>query len=88
MEEGFCNSCSRVTGYKREIGIGTLFAVFLTFGFWLLLIPLYPKRCKICGNQKTIERTEEEISVMIKNGVSNCNPLLVQPCSLNHKLMI
>jgi hypothetical protein len=25
------------------------FAVFLTGGFWLLAIPLYPKRCIVCG---------------------------------------
>jgi len=43
-----CVACQREVAWKRKIGVGTLLLVLMTFGFWLLLIPLYPKRCPIC----------------------------------------
>jgi hypothetical protein len=45
----FCPNCQKLTGYKRSLGFGTFFAVVLTAGLWLLAIPLYPKRCAVCG---------------------------------------
>jgi len=45
----FCRNCQKLTGYKRAFGFGTLFAVFVSGGFWLLALPFYPKRCIICG---------------------------------------
>ena len=44
-----CPNCGKLTGFKRALGIGTLFMVILTCGFWLLLIPIYPARCINCG---------------------------------------
>ncbi len=44
-----CRNCKKLTGYKRAFGIGTLIAIFLTGGLWLLIIPFYPKRCIVCG---------------------------------------
>jgi hypothetical protein len=49
MEAEYCHACRRVTGHKRALGWGTFFAVCVTFGFWLLLIPFYPLRCVMCG---------------------------------------
>ncbi len=46
----FCPNCGRETGHQRKLGFGTFFAVIITFGFWLLAIPFYPKRCSICGS--------------------------------------
>lgn len=53
MEMIFCPNCGRLTGYKRALGFGTLFAVLLTAGLWLLVIPFYPKRCITCGLGKS-----------------------------------
>ena len=44
-----CECCNRNTGHKRALGFGTFFAVALTFGFWLLVLPFYPRRCVACG---------------------------------------
>lgn len=44
-----CPNCKRLTGFKRSLGFGTFFMVLLTFGLWLLVIPLYPMRCINCG---------------------------------------
>lgn len=47
----YCPSCHRETGHKRALGWGTFFAAILTWGFWLLILPFYPKRCIVCGTQ-------------------------------------
>lgn len=49
MKIAYCQSCKRDTGFKRALGWGTFFACVLTAGFWLLIVPFYPKRCVICG---------------------------------------
>ncbi len=49
MEMIFCPNCGRPSGFKRTLGFGTLFMVVVTFGLWLLIIPLYPARCINCG---------------------------------------
>ncbi len=49
MELTFCPACEHKRGFKRDIGIGTLIAVIGTAGLWLVAIPLYPKRCIVCG---------------------------------------
>ncbi|VAX34551.1 hypothetical protein MNBD_NITROSPIRAE03-1231 [hydrothermal vent metagenome] len=49
MDFTHCTNCQKKTGHKRSLGIGTLFAVLLTGGFWLLALPFYPKRCIVCG---------------------------------------
>jgi hypothetical protein len=49
MVSAVCQSCQRLTGYKRALGWGTFFAVVLTAGLWLLLIPFYRRRFVICG---------------------------------------
>src|SRR5712692_6682131 len=53
MEIIFCPNCNKLTGYKRSLGFGTFFAVVLTAGFWLLVVPFYPKRCITCGLGKS-----------------------------------
>lgn len=60
-----CPNCNKVTGHKRALGIGTLFIVFLTAGFWLLFIPLYPKRCIICGDEESESGPLAIITVVI-----------------------
>ncbi len=49
MIMAYCESCGRVIGYKRSLSWGTFFAVLLTAGLWLFLIPFYPLRCIGCG---------------------------------------
>ena len=49
MEINHCYVCRAPRGFKRNIGIGTVFAVILTGFIWLLIIPFYPKRCIVCG---------------------------------------
>lgn len=44
-----CSNCDKTTGHKRALGWGTLFAVILTAGLWLIAIPFYPTRCVACG---------------------------------------
>ncbi len=53
MEMIVCPNCKKLTGYKRAIGFGTFFAVLITFGLWLLILPMYPKRCITCGFTKS-----------------------------------
>jgi|GEM_PF-6618762 hypothetical protein len=49
MKVLYCPVCEKPTGHQRKLGFGTLFAIILTLGWWLLAIPFYPKRCSICG---------------------------------------
>ncbi len=48
MAQKYCNLCERNVEAKRQIGMGTLILIFLTFGFWIILIPFYRIRCSIC----------------------------------------
>ena len=52
MNFRYCPNCGKETGHKRFLGIGTVIAVFLTLGLWLLVIPFYPIRCIHCGAAK------------------------------------
>ncbi len=49
MKMKVCRNCQKLKGHKRTIGFGTLVAVVLTSGLWLIAIPFYPKRCVACG---------------------------------------
>ena len=49
MTLSYCPSCNRQTCHKRAFGIGTLIAVIVTSGLWLMVMPFYPVRCRICG---------------------------------------
>lgn len=49
MKITHCPNCNKNMGFKRSLGWGTFFAIVLTFGFWILLIPFYPARCITCG---------------------------------------
>src|ERR1041385_367394 len=44
----YCQLCGRFVSARRKIGVGTLILCLLTFGLWVLVIPLYSKRCPIC----------------------------------------
>lgn len=59
MKTMYCSSCQRETGHSRKFGIGTLLAVVFTGGFWLLALPFYALRCKVCGvdNKGTSEKS-------------------------------
>jgi len=52
MQMLFCPNCQKRTGFRRALGFGTFFMVLITFGLWLLVIPLYPARCMTCGLQR------------------------------------
>ena len=49
MELIYCPNCGKRSGFKRALGFGTFFAVLITCGLWLLVIPFYPVRCINCG---------------------------------------
>lgn len=49
MKSVFCKTCNKSTGHKRKLGVGTVLALVLTLGSWLLVIPFYPIRCIVCG---------------------------------------
>ncbi len=52
MEMVHCSNCGKITGHKRVIGVGTLFAAVITAGLWIFLTPFYPKPCIVCGQPK------------------------------------
>jgi hypothetical protein len=69
MEMNQCPGCVRLTGFKRNLGIGTLIMIVLTAGFWLLLIPFYPKRCIVCGiTAGAIRSSESSLPVLLLLG--------------------
>jgi hypothetical protein len=45
----YCPNCNKNMGFKRTFGFGTLFAVVITGGLWLLVLFFYPERCIACG---------------------------------------
>jgi len=49
MIMAFCPNCNMQVGFKRHFGIGTIILCIITFGWWLLALPFYPKRCIRCG---------------------------------------
>ena len=49
MKLKMCRNCQKLTGHKRAIGFGTLVAILLTSGLWLVAISFYPKRCVASG---------------------------------------
>ena len=49
MSHNYCASCDRVTYQHRRFAFGTWFMVFLTMGWWLIVMLFYRKRCEICG---------------------------------------
>jgi hypothetical protein len=49
MRTEYCGNCGYRRGFKRNLGIGTILMLLLTFGWWLVVIPFYPVRCIQCG---------------------------------------
>lgn len=49
MRAKHCAGCDKWTGHRRVFGLGTVIALLLTVGWWLFLMPFYPKRCVQCG---------------------------------------
>jgi hypothetical protein len=52
MEMVHCDNCGKITGHRRALGMGTLFAAIITAGLWIFVTPFYPKRCIVCGQAK------------------------------------
>jgi len=59
MKTKHCNICNKQTIFKRHLGIGTLIAVIVTLGWWVLAIPFYPVRCTYCGEQRSSGRPKD-----------------------------
>lgn len=53
MEMLYCQNCKKTTAHKRSLGFGTLLAVLITGGIWLIAILFYPQRCIACGSDAT-----------------------------------
>jgi hypothetical protein len=49
MQIAYCPSCGRNTGHRRALGAGTVLRTLLTGGLSLLAVPVYGKRCIVCG---------------------------------------
>ena len=49
MKRQYCVTCKTDRPHTRRLGIGTLLAIVLTAGVWLLLLPVYKSRCAACG---------------------------------------
>lgn len=56
MEYSYCKNCGKMTGHKRNVGIGTFWGALVTGGVSLGAVPFYPKRCIICGKEKEQEK--------------------------------
>ena len=46
------------TGHKRALGAGTILCTLLTGGLSLIAVPVYGKRCIICG--LTVEQARRQ----------------------------
>lgn len=49
MQIAYCPNCLENTVHKRALGAGTILGTFLTGGLSLLAVPVYGKRCIVCG---------------------------------------
>jgi hypothetical protein len=49
MQIAYCANCGKNTGHKRALGAGTILGAVVTGGASLVAVPLYGKRCIICG---------------------------------------
>ena len=49
METHYCNSCKKITGFKKAVGAGTVLGAIATGGLSLAALPAYQSRCVICG---------------------------------------
>ena len=52
MEYSYCQNCGKMTGHKRNVGMGTFLGAVVTGGASLAAVPFYPKRCIVCGMEK------------------------------------
>ena len=52
MTTKYCMNCRQEVTRKRIIGVGTIFMILITLFLWVLIIPLYQKRCPICKGAK------------------------------------
>lgn len=50
MVNQYCNTCKKVTGFKRAVGAGTVIGAIATGGLSLAALPAYPLRCVVCGS--------------------------------------
>ena len=57
----YCTNCTKKTGHKRAFGAGTVIGVILTLGLWAIVMPVYPIRCMICGNESQPHEDEGSI---------------------------
>jgi hypothetical protein len=49
MQIAYCPDCGENTGHKRALDARTLLRTLLTGGLSLLALPVYGRRCIICG---------------------------------------
>jgi len=63
MATKYCVNCDRVVDAKRVIGVGTFILALCTSGIWLLLIPLYSKRCSICKGTSFGKKPVDKVAV-------------------------
>jgi hypothetical protein len=48
MMNKYCLLCERMVHPSRRFGVGTIILWCVSFGLWLLAMPLYPRRCPLC----------------------------------------
>jgi len=64
MRVEYCHNCDKWTGHKRNLSVGTLIMIVITFGFGILAIPFYPKRCIICGMARGQGKNADQVKPM------------------------
>lgn len=75
MATKYCLHCERTIEAGRIIGIGTFILAICTWGFSLLLIPFYSKKCPICKGTDFGEKpAEKKEPVIISTPVNNNDP--------------
>ena len=65
MISQMCQNCGKVMPYKRHFGWGTVIGLILTWGFWIVFMPFYPKRCPVCGDKYTGKYTTGKILLIV-----------------------
>lgn len=78
----YCPNCERHRGFKRSLGFGTLFAVVLSCGLWLLAIPFYPARCVVCGLTRSRAFTDR-LSMKQRTIILVCVMLFLIFCAIH-----
>lgn len=66
-----CIPCDRDVEPKKHIGVGTLLLVLITWGLWLLVIPLYKKRCTLCRGTSLVPYQQAQSRSSVQDNLND-----------------